>query len=92
MAADARDEGRRRFSRGLFHGLFHQLDLAGVHDRLQPADRAELAGDVVEMRLDRPRRDEQLRGDLPVGAPGGQVPHHLDLARAERLASVGRPG
>jgi hypothetical protein len=49
---------------------------------VDPVAEAQLGQDVAHVRLDRGVTDDELAGDLGVGAPGGQQAQHLDLARA----------
>jgi hypothetical protein len=61
---------------------------------VDPVSQAQLGEDVAHVRLDRGVADDELAGDLGVGAPGGQQAQHLDLARAEviELGRVDRLG
>lgn len=47
--------------------------------------RAQLAGDIVDMGIDRAQRNDQPAGDLFVGETLGHQPEHVQLARRERL-------
>src|SRR5215218_1200 len=48
----------------------------------------ELAEHLVQVVLDRPRADEELRADLRVGASIAGQSRHLDLLRRERVARL----
>src|SRR5207244_11705684 len=56
-----------------------------VARELNAVTHTHLLEDIAEMRLDRVLADEQLRADLGVTQPRGDVTHDLALARSERL-------
>jgi hypothetical protein len=70
--------------------LTQQVQLAGPGDGLGAVGGPELAVDVVDVRLDRAHRDEEVFGDLGVGPTGGQECKDLQLPFAQRF--VGLPG
>ncbi len=57
--------------------------------KLRPAPDAELAIDVAEVPLDRLGAHAQVRGDLPVAAPGGGQLGHAALGGREAVAPSG---
>ncbi len=64
-----------------------ERSLGGVHRRLCAVAHPELGEDPPDVRLDGVDRQEQLLGDLGVGAPERQQCQHLLLARRQ---TVGR--
>jgi len=67
--------------------------MEGISKRggLGAAADVQLAEDVRHMHAGGLGRDEQLGGDLPVAAPGGQQPEHLEFPAGEP-AQRARPG
>src|SRR5215207_1221885 len=57
--------------------------LDGVRE-LHPGRQPELVEDVAQVRLDGLGAEEEVGGDLRVGAAGGDQPGHLRLALGER--------
>src|SRR3954469_16586969 len=74
---------------GLF-AVLRQPVLHGEQRRPGPRPAADLRIDVGHVVLDRPRRDDQARGDLLVRHPAGEQPQDLDLALGQ-LARVRAP-
>jgi MFS family permease len=72
-------------------GLMAVAALAGavLALKLRPSADAELAVDVAEVPLDGLGADAQLRGDLPVAAPGGGQVGHSPLGGREAVAGSG---
>src|SRR5258706_15366615 len=60
----------------------------GLHDRLAPALRAELAEDGVDVELGGVLADPQGLGDAPVRESLGQLLEDLVLARRERFGQL----
>src|SRR5262245_5234178 len=66
-----------------------QLMVDRVPDRGRPRGDAELAVDRAQVRVDRPRADDQPLGDLRVGQPLGDQAQHLDLAPGQAHRTAG---
>ena len=59
--------------------------MLSAEDRLESGGDAQLAVDVLEMRLQGVHRDEQLRGQLTVGGSSCKGTENHELRRAERF-------
>src|SRR5437868_2100743 len=59
----------------------------GVGGQLDPVGVAELLEHVLEVRSNGAARNEELLGDVPVGAPLGHQPHYPELAGGEARPS-----
>src|SRR5262249_41249927 len=72
--------------------LAGQAVAMGVGRRLDAVGGADLGEDVIDVTIDGVQADHQRRGDLRVGAAGGEQPQYLYLARAQsvRVGSAGR--
>ena len=57
--------------------------MAGGEHRLQSARNAELAQDLADMDLHRPRRDDEPLADVLVGQSFTQQVQHVELALRE---------
>ena len=68
-----------------------EAELAGAVARLDPRAAVELAEQVADVHVDGALADEELLGDLAVGAADGDVAQDLELA-AGQLDAVGRRG
>ncbi len=85
--APSREEGRgfREVSLGQYPALVakrrltQQVHLASLGDGLGAIGCSELAVDVVDVRLNRAHRDEEVACDLGVGASGSQERKDLQL-------------
>jgi hypothetical protein len=75
----SRQVERRQAGADSRHGTGWWLDARGD---------PELAEDVAEVEVDRPRAEEQLRRDLAVGPPFGDEAGDLDLLRGELVERV----
>ena len=64
-----------------------EAGLAGLDAGLDPGAAVELGEDVAHVHVDRARAEEELGGDLAVGAALGDQPHDLELAPRERAPS-----
>ena len=62
-----------------------QMQLASARDRVATAGHAELAVDLLEVRLDRVDRDVELAGDLPVGHDRREVAQDRQLTLGENV-------
>src|SRR5919202_4578914 len=62
-----------------------QPELARAPRRVGPRAAVELAQDVAHVGVDRAGADEQLLGDLAVGATDREQPHDAQLAPREAL-------
>src|SRR5688572_33416594 len=62
----------------------HEPDPHRLGDGARPVADAELLVDVLEVRLDRRRADDEARGDLWAAVALGRQAAHLDLAGRER--------
>src|SRR3954454_9923560 len=70
-------------------GLAEQAELSGAVTRLNARTTVELAEQVAHVHVDRARADEELLGDLAVGAADRDVAQHLELAPGQ-LALIRR--
>src|SRR4051794_21441664 len=61
----------------------------GQLDQLCPRGDVELPEDVAQVVVDRPRAEEELRGDLPVRRALAHEPGDLELLRSELVDRAG---